>query len=119
MEEQLRKDYFKLLFLYAISNGLDNLIFEIFNQSFYGDGLYLNIDIIYNEFVTILKELSVDVFNKYKVMPTFESKYNGDCKNSRLIRLTVYALRLEFPVPLHWWLGAPVAQRASPLWVGS
>ena len=81
MEEQLRKNYFKLLFLYAISNGLDNLIFEIFNHSFYGDGLYLNIYIIYNEFVTILKELSVDVFNKYKVMPTFESKYNGDCKN--------------------------------------
>lgn len=81
MEEQLRKNYFKLLFLYAVSNGLDNLIFEIFNHSFYGDGLYLNIDIIYNEFVTILKELSVDVFNKYKVMSTFESKYNGDCKN--------------------------------------
>lgn len=81
MEEQLRKNYFKLLFLYAISNGLDSLIFEISNYSFYRDGLYLNIDIIYNEFVTILKELSVDVFNKYKVMPTFESKYNGDCKN--------------------------------------
>ena len=81
MEEQLRKSYFKLLFLYAISNGLDNLIFEIFNNSYYGDGLYLNIDIIYNEFAMILKELSVDVFNKYKVMRTFESKYNGDCKN--------------------------------------
>ena len=74
MEEQLKKNYFKLLFLYTISNGYDDSIFEIFSHSYYSDRATLNIVQIYDEFSNLLNELLIDVYNKYKVMPNFDTK---------------------------------------------
>ena len=69
IEEQLKKYYYKLLFLYTISKGYDNSILELLSNSYYDEGSYLNIENIYTEFYIFLNELSVDVYNKYKIMP--------------------------------------------------
>ena len=90
MEEQLKKNYFKLLFLYTINNGYDDSIFEIFSYSYYSDGFYLTKEQLYNEFVHILNELRVDVFNKYKVMPKYEIEFSHNLETKDKIKEIIY-----------------------------
>ena len=77
-EEQIKKNYFKLLFFYSLKNGFDINLESLFKASYYDFLKQPNMWDIYNEFYNIYDELSVDVLNKFKVMPELGIKRDID-----------------------------------------